>query len=224
MKKTVFYLFVIFLMTVFACNSGKKADSKTTDSASAQKKEVTSKTEVKLSPDEQKKLNTFFSNFSEIFLESFTENQLNDKILIRFGVFHQYVNSPSCFKNAGNNKVKIKDLQVNLAAEKYFGRNIITHLPVDEIEYKEGFYFIPQAAGEAHQFSQVEKLMQLEGENFEAIVVVYVGETKNPHSTEAEWKKAGEEITISCKMKAKIQKITSEDNVSRYILKEYVKL
>ncbi|HBE79932.1 MAG TPA: hypothetical protein DDW65_19455 [Firmicutes bacterium] len=41
---------------------------------------------VKLEAEQEKQLNTFFSNFSEVRLQPFREGEMNDETLIRFGI------------------------------------------------------------------------------------------------------------------------------------------
>ena len=49
--------------------------------------------EIKLNQVEWKKMNTFFSNFSEVFLKPFKKGQITNKELIRFGIFHNIFNN-----------------------------------------------------------------------------------------------------------------------------------
>ena len=115
--------------------------------------------EVKLSPAEKKNMNTFFSNFSGVFTESFTKDTLTDEAMIRFSVRHIYRNSSSLFVKSGKDyRVKIKAFHIEAAAEKFFGTKIGAHKSVEDIDYLNGWYYITEASGEVQFFSQVKNM------------------------------------------------------------------
>jgi hypothetical protein len=186
--------------------------------------------DIKLSPKEKKELNTFFSNFSEIFMEPFTKENLSDKALINFGVSHNYRNNlKKCEKGEDPTIVKLKSSFVDDAVNKYFGKKIKTHQSVEDYKFSNGKYTIPEAAGEAYVFSQIENLYDNGNNFYSANINVYSigsGWSGSPHGTPKEWqKKAADEgmPELTNKMKATIQKVT-ENGKTRYILIDYFKV
>ncbi len=204
----IFLLSLFCVNSVFSQNSGKQ---------------------LKLSPQEIKMLNTFLSNFSEVSLEPFTGENLNDKELIRFGVDHNYRNNEKLFVKSGKeNQVKIKESYVDESVKKFFGRKIQKHQSAEGIEYKNGWYFIPEASGESFSFSQISDFYDNGHSIFTAMVNVYTagsGWTGNVHGTVKEWEKtSGDDVPeLTCVMKAVLHKVT-EKGKSRYILLEYSKI
>ena len=187
--------------------------------------------EIKLTLAEKKQFNTFFSNFSEVFVESFEKDKITDKELISFGVLHNYRNNDKRFAEAGNDyQVKIKTSYIDESVLKYFGRKITKHQSVEEgrIEYREGWYYLTEATGEESVFSQITSLHDDGNNIYTAIVNIYSassGWTGNIHGNEQEWKKESpddvpEKISV---MKAAISKVT-EKGKSRYILIDYIKM
>ena len=130
MNKSIISLFVLISLTVFflfSCGKSDKSDltqkenTITTITAPAKdstikKDESKTSKEVSLSTEEQKKINIFFSNFSEAGLEPFKSDQITDEMLINFGVIHSYINNRKSFEKADNSKLKLKDEIVNTAA------------------------------------------------------------------------------------------------------------
>jgi hypothetical protein len=187
--------------------------------------------EVKITPAEKKQLNTFFSNFSEVFLEPFAKDGISDTKLIEFSVIHNYRNNEKLFVKGGKEyQVKIKAGYVDDTVNKYFGKRIKKHQSVDDsgIEYRDGWYYTTDASGEEFDFSQIASLSDNGNNMYTANVNVYSassGWTGNVHGTEKEWKKASPDDVpqISGVMKATLQKVT-EKGKSRYILVDYVKV
>jgi hypothetical protein len=222
-----------------SCNSDKEKlktiqkDSITTkdnitskDSTKSKVQESTSK-EVKLQSAELKKLNTFFSNFSEVFLKPFSKESITDKELIYFGVMHNERNNYKLFEKASDYKIRIKESNVNGSALKYFGREIKKHQSIEGIEYKNGYYYIPEADGEAYSFSQVQQLFDNGNDYYTVYLNIYTassGWTGDDNGTSADWKKRGEEIPeLTGKMKATILKKNGPKGEDLYNLIDYVK-
>ena len=187
--------------------------------------------EVKLKPAEKKILNTFFSNFSEAMIEPFEKDSLSDRALIQFCIIHNYINNYKFFVKGGEEyQVKIKASYIDSSAEKFFGRKIIRHQSVGEIEYKNGWYYNTDASGEEYSFSQIVSLYDNGNNLYTATVNVYSagsGWTGNVHGDEKEWKKnSPDDIpVISEVMKATLQKVKEKQNgKSRYILIDYQKV
>ena len=184
--------------------------------------------EIRLKADEQKKLNVFFSNFSEAFVEPFHQNTLTDHTLIRFGMAHNYANRAKLFEKIENGeKSRIRASYIDESAKKYFGRNIAKHQTSGEYQYRNGFYDIVNASGEMQQFSQATRVVDLGGNRYAVDINVYSassGWVGSMHGTPQSWKKSGEEIpALSQKMKAIVAKTTGADGKPSYILLEYLK-
>jgi len=161
---------------------------------------------------QKKKLDTFFSNFSEASVAGFKRGALTDDAMLQFGLSHLYINSPkSLKKTADGNSVIASAAQVDTATVKYFGKKIATH--------KQQSYSIPQASGEAFTFSQIDTLDATDKSTFKASGTIYTtgsGGTPDVHGSPAAWKKAGEEVSAAGKFRALIKL-----EADRYILVEY---
>jgi len=166
---------------------------------------------VELDSKETKKLNTFFSNFSESGVTTYDEDSVSDKQLLAFALSHLYKNNFKSLAKAkdGLNVIASQE-QVDRVTLKYFNKKI--QKPVSRS------YSIPLADGEATVFSQVKKVVK-EGANLQVEGVVYMtgsGGTPDPHGSPASWKAAGEEV----EPKATFNAIISNKE-GRYILHKY---
>lgn len=184
--------------------------------------------EIQLAPSEKKLIDTFFSNFSEVFLKPFDKEGITDSEMIQFGVMHNYRNNGKRFiKGEKGYQVKIKASFVDESVEKFFGRKIGKHQPVDNIDYKDGWYFITEASGEIFSFSQLAGLCDNGKGLYTATVNIYTagsGWTGDVHGTAKEWGMASSDDVpeLSEVMTATLHKLT-EKGRSRYILVDYVK-
>ena len=187
--------------------------------------------EVKLTPKEKKELNTFFSNFSEVFVEPFAKDKISDIKLIEFSIYHNYRNNEKRFTKGGKEyQVKIKASYIDETVMKFFGKKTTQHQSIADsgIEYKDGWYYTTDATGEEFDFSQIVSLVDNGSNMFTATVNVYsagsgwVGDT---HANENVWGKASPDDVpqITDKMKATLQKVT-EKGKSRYILIDYTRV
>lgn len=187
--------------------------------------------DVKLTPKEKKELNTFFSNFSEVFVEPFAKDKISDRALIEFSVYHNYKNNEKLFVKGGKEyQVKIKSSYIDATVMKFFGRKITKHQSIDDsgIEYRDGWYYTTDASGEEFDFSQVVSLVDNGNSMFTATVNVFSagsGWTGDTHATETEWKKeVNDDIPhVTAVMKATLQKV-AEKGKRRYILIDYAKV
>lgn len=165
---------------------------------------------MKLDTAKQKKLNVFFSNFSESYVPSFTE--ATDEIMTNFALSHNYKNKFKSLKPTKDGlSVTATPEQLDETAKKYFGKPIIKH--------KEKLYSIPLADGEAFVFSQLDALEDLGNKLFKAEGTIYMtssGGTPDVHANPEAWKKAGEEVEAISKFSAQIK-----SDGDRYILVEY---
>jgi hypothetical protein len=237
MKKLYFPVAIVITLIMFAsfaCKSNTdKQESKETQKSSNEtqttntSKESTSKkdttvTNVKLSADEQKKLNVFFSNFSEVGMEPFAKGKVTDEALINFGVLHLYKNNKSMLEKADAANAKINEDKVSESAQKYFGVNIASHKSTKQFKYKNGYYFIPLADGEAYTFSQVQSLTDMGGDLYTAYVNVYTassGWTGDANGSKKDWEKDGSEMPV---LTGKYKAVFEKKNTGN-VLVEYVK-
>jgi hypothetical protein len=183
--------------------------------------------EVNLTAKEKKELNTFFSYFSEVFLDPFTKESITDKDLIIFALGHNYKNNYERFEKGDKPyNVKLKASFVDETVNKYFGRKIKKHQSIDPVRYVKGKYICPDNSSEEFSFSQIENLYDLGNNLFLANVNNFNADpawTGDTHATLQEWKKKDEGVRvpeISEKMKATLQKVI-ENGKSRYILIDY---
>jgi len=237
MKKIFFpavFVMTLLMFAAFACKSNTdKQETKdnqkpsietqktNTSSENASQKE-TSGTIVKLSAGEQKKLNVFFSNFSEVGMEPFTKDKVTDEALINFGVLHVNKNNKSMLEKADAMNSKIKEDKVSESVQKYFGVIITSHKSTKQFKYKNGYYFIPQADGEAYTFSQVERLTDIGGDLYTAYVNVYTagsGWTGDSNGSKKDWEKDGSEMPV---LTGKYKAVFGKKNTGN-VLVEYVK-
>lgn len=185
--------------------------------------------EVKLKPAEKKLLNTLFSNFSEALVEPFEKDEFSDAAMVQFCITHNYINNYRFFVKGGEEyQVKIKASFIDSTALKFFGRKIVKHQSIGEIDYKDGWYYTTDATGEAYFFSQIANLHDNGNSMYTATVNVYStgsGWTGNVHGDEKEWRKASPDDVpeITEVMKCTLQKV-KEKGKSRYILVDYIKV
>lgn len=182
--------------------------------------------EIQLNQVEWKRLNTFFSNFSEVFLWPFEKGQISNKDLISFGVYHNKRNNYKLFQRYNFNYLKLDKKYVEATVEKYFGIKSIIHESSGDITYKDGYYILPDGDGEAFVFSQVTKFIDIGNGYYVAYLNIYVassGFTGDPHGNLKIWQEddEGDIPMLRQKMKATVQKVASNGS-SRYILVEYL--
>ena len=170
---------------------------------------------VALTADETKKLNIFFSNFSEAAVESFEAGKMTEDALINFGIQHNKINYPKGFQGE-----KLSSSEVDKACKKYFGNAPKTHYATKEYKYADGRYTVPASSGEAFVFSQVAEMTENANGTYQAKVNIFTassGFTGDVHGTPASWKAAGDEVQLTAKMTAEVKKVT-EDGKTRYLL------
>jgi len=186
-------------------------------------------TRVELSQTEKNELNTFFTNFSKIYTQPFNKGLIDDKEMIHFGIYYNYNNFPQLFAQKDEFNLSINEAKVSETATLFFGKNISKHQSIEGVEYNSGEYTIPMADGEAYRFSQVEELLDMGDNTFQATVSIYVastGWTGNENDSPETWKSADMEEDIPVlegKIVAIIEK-GKENNPSGYLLIQYLKL
>lgn len=184
---------------------------------------------IKLTTSEQKKLNTFLSHFSEVFMQPFQADGLTDKELIRFGVAHNYRNRSCLFEKLnGSSTIKIRVSHVSESVRKYLGRDIAQHQSVAEYKYQNGYYHVQEASGEALQFSQAARVVGLDNHMYSVDVQVYSansGWTGNVHGSPASWRTADDDAPqLVQKMKATIAITGGSNKGIQYTLIEYLNI
>jgi len=160
---------------------------------------------------EIKRLDTFFSNFSETALPSFKAGQLADAVLLVFALQPATKNNLKAVRHAGD-WAYVPAALVDQVTEKYFGIKIRKQA---QAEYK-----LPEASGEAYTFSQIAKLTP-SGDLFIAEGLIYTassGFDGDTHADPSVWKKAGEEVNCYWTFTATIRR-----QGDRYILVDYQK-
>ncbi|MBC9786681.1 hypothetical protein H1S01_19760 [Heliobacterium chlorum] len=180
---------------------------------------------VEMDANTKKKLNTFFSNFSEAYVQPFDMGKIDNENLIRFGLSHIILNNEKLIEKKGNDHYwYINADYVNNATLYYFGEQPTKHISIENFIYDNGYYKFRPASGGAYVFSQIDKLFDLGNGTYEAVVNVYMassGFSGDPHGTIEQWKASGEEIPeLDKKINAVIKKIEDEGK-ERYILLEY---
>lgn len=221
MNKFLLALIFVFVLVSISCKNKetKNENNEKTEVINNVKYEENDYPPMNLSKEEIKKLNTFFSNFSEVRLLSFSKSELEQTELIRFAVLHNQINNYSKFENAGDNLIKIKKEIIEQTSEKYFGYKITNHQSTDEIEFKNGYYTITDSSGEAYYFSQINNLYDLENGEFLAEVTIYVvgsGWTGDYQANPETWDKTDAPEVLST-----VNAIITKNN-DKYILLEYI--
>lgn len=167
---------------------------------------------VKLDREQQKKLNTFFSNFSEANVPGFEIGTVTNQVMLDFALRHLYINQFKSLKPTDDgNSVIATSRQIDRTTTKYFGRKVQSH--------QKPSYAIACADGEGFYFSQVDSLTKIGARTYKATGTIYSassGGTPDVHGTPADWKNSDEDVTAMEKFSAVIE---SDDN--RYILLEY---
>ncbi|MDR3584177.1 MAG: hypothetical protein P4L59_02495 [Desulfosporosinus sp.] len=183
---------------------------------------------VTLDAQAQQQLNTFFSNFAEVSLEPFAKGTISNLALIRFGIYHNWINNHNLFQTKGDKAYISKD-GVNSSVKKYFGADILKNEAPgfngpDGWTYDNGYYAIYPATAETLKFIQVSRLVDLGGGYFSADLNLYVASSgfTDVNSPPGSWKSMDQSDvpTLAQKLKATIQLVGDNDS-KRYILIDY---
>lgn len=130
-----------------------------------------------LTVTERDKLDTFFSNFSEVGLPEFANGSLSLDAILNFGVEHVLLNTPHReLTNLDARSWGIPVERVRAVVDKYFGYKLAdtdlratTRHPLSN----SGYYILPKADGEGAVFSQLVTFTALGEGRYEATVNVY---------------------------------------------------
>lgn len=170
----------------------------------------------------KKKLDTFFSNFSEANVKPFKDGNIANKDLIDFGIVHNYINNKGLIKKMGNQKGRLSAKYVDYSVRKYFDKIVQPHeSPNNECSYKDGIYIFPITDKNNYSFSQITRLIDNKDGTYTAFINIYLAPItfKNVHSDV----KVNPNVKLKGQMKAIIKKVNNGEK-ERYILKEYSKI
>ncbi|MEK5141442.1 MULTISPECIES: hypothetical protein [Paenibacillus] len=96
---------------------------------------------------EMKKLGTFLSNFTELNLDEFDAKRVNNAELIRFGVWHNYINNFNSRISTSNGKLFISKTHVETSIQKYFNTQFRNHRSVNGFGFNGKGYIFDGADG-----------------------------------------------------------------------------
>lgn len=113
---------------------------------------------VDLSSAESKKLGVFLSNFTELQLYNFDAKKVSSSDLIRFGVWHNYINNFNSRISSLNGKLYISKSSVETSILKYFNITFKDHRSVLNLKYNGKGYVFDGADGERVLYVQVDEL------------------------------------------------------------------
>lgn len=215
-------------------NSDKKTENQPVQSADNKNADIKQDKEkvIKLTDAEHKKLNIFFSNFSETYVKAFDKGKISDSKLIHFGFNHNYINNTNRIKGEsinGNAYSVISKEYVFESINKYFGIDMSSHklengqkITGTALKYSNGNFYMPAASGETYPFSQLTKLIDNGDGTMTAYVDVYYGNefefcTYEPYSKWSEKDKKSAD-------KAESYKALIKKESGIYILLEYKKI
>ncbi len=229
---SVAILMAISLTSLFSCGPGNSKGQPLDDSINAGKEHqltssVATAKEVELPSEERVILNDFFSFFSMVYLKPFTKGTLSDHEMIRFAVYHNYRNNDKVFlPSADGLKARISTTYIDETTLRFFGKKVAKPQSVDDIVFKNGFYEIDQAGGEAFSFSQLSNFTDNGDSTFTAYLNIYTassGWSGNTNATPEEWIRSDgdEKPDLTGNMKATVKRV-EEDGLSRFVLIEYI--
>ncbi|MDF1548149.1 MAG: hypothetical protein P1P88_10035 [Bacteroidales bacterium] len=186
-------------------------------------------TELKLSEVEKNELNSFFTEFSEIYLPTFKKDNVPDSALIIFGIYYNYRHNYKVFTQTNQAYARIPEKMVSDKASEFFGIKIRKHQAFNGIEYNKNNYIVQIGDGEAYRFSQVRQLFDNGNGLLTAVIEIFNGSsgfTGDINGNPKTWKSSenSDDIPLSVgKMKATLKRIT-EHGKTRYELLEYLDL
>ena len=171
--------------------------------------------------EEERKMSLFFSNFAEVFLDDFAENELSDALMLNFAQGHIYKNRYNKLETSKGEIENFKLIPATMVDEitlKFFGKKIAKH--------DDKVYAYPDADGEAYVFAHIYGYEYNEKDDTYTvkgyIISASSGEViKDPYGDMSKWKKDENEISCYYCFEGKIK--TSPFDKNRYILLSYKK-
>lgn len=180
--------------------------------------------EVNLSNENLAKLNIFFSNFSEVALESFEKDKISEDMLINFAVRHNVINNWNIVEKHDDFHGKIPKEIIEQTILKYFGKAFNNHKSTQEYKFENGNYILAYADGDTHDFSSVTKIIDNGNDYYTAYVDIYSpqvvdGYPENPYDSPDKWNMF--EGTSIPKLTWKVKATIKKESDGRYILIDY---
>lgn len=129
---------------------------------------------MQLSKEQREAFDTFFSNFSEAYVQGFSYGQITDDQLIQFGVRHLRLNDKTIIKRK-NSHYAISSEDVDWATKKYFGKVVQNHHSISRYTLVDGYYEFDGSAGDVY-FSKIGNLYDNGDGTFTASVYMYAGD------------------------------------------------
>ena len=186
--------------------------------------------EVRVSPQDWRRLNVFFSNFAEASVKPFRRGEVPPATLIQFGVLHILINAHQRVQNMPGRPDygRLTARQVEAEITKYFGVPFSRHQSLSGdyswIEYANGYYVFPLADGETHPFAQLNRMTDVGGGEFTATLSVYQMPDYDVdlYGTPVDQlRRSGYEVERLSEMRARIRRVR-ENGRDRYVLLEYL--
>lgn len=178
---------------------------------------------IELSPEEQKEINIFLSNFTEISFLDFKGKPSND-ILIDFAIWHNDINNFKAFEIKGNYGFLDKAI-VERSIKRFFGLNV-QHQKTGGYDFDGNNYIIPMATGGVFPMAVVQEMY----DNNDGSYTVYFDEvftnesldySITPQKLQEEIKSNPDIASLGDSKKAIVERHNFEGK-SRYKLIEYV--
>lgn len=173
---------------------------------------------------ERERLDTFFSNFAEVFLPEFTLDAPLNSDLINFGVRHTYINRRNTLKRLEDGTLLADLEEVRDAVDKFFGRPVIPQ-STDRYTYADGYFRIMPGEGD-FAFAQVLELTAAaNGFHTGRVAVYYAGSgfTGDVHGTPEAWERTDPENMPALGDIYRVKVSVSPRDSGRFILREYVR-
>ena len=150
MKKIIFLLLVMIVVVIFtACT-------------------FAAETKVNVKADELKRMSVFLSNFTELGFYDFETETVGREELIRFGIWHNYINNfksriVQCkVKDCEYGSLTIDSKYVEESLKKYFALDFKDHgnIPEPRSHYDGKLYHFEGSDGEATYYAQVKEVFK----------------------------------------------------------------
>jgi len=192
-------------------------------SARQQRGEVAGRPVV-MSPDQKRKLDTFFSNFVEAGVRPFEPGALTDEDLIAFGFRHNQINAWNKHKSHNDSNDWFSASDVSTSAIKYFNIGIKKHHAISGLLFDGQDYGVPGAAGDGVLFAQVARLSDLGNGMYRADIKIYERTTgedpQDTHIDPARMAKQGTPVSMRSEMSGWIRSV-GDGSQAHYILVAY---
>lgn len=166
-----------------------------------------------VSADEKKQLDDFFTPLAEANTQSFKQQSLTDSMLQDFAQLFLVCHEAKSLRNKNRVTVLIPAARVDDVTEKYFGRKVSRHASAE--------YEVSPCSNDVELFSQVDELIALANDRFEARGTSYYvsGGTKlDRHARPDTWKKKGIQVGTYATFTAVLKPAAEK---GQYVIVEY---